>query len=283
MSQLYPGYAPLTVILPGTGSPGVIVSSGAADPHGIWPTPLEMTGGDKRFAVNLNLAMESLTSRTNWIGWRTIDWIRGGDYSAWTAQVSLNSLMLWGGSHTFNGSILITVGATWSGTAQLNGGASNVITWNGTAHFNLLTKFGGSGTVHVENGTLWQFDSGSSVNAESPISHIGATAVNVLRESGLPFPADTSDHFDPSILDLVRYDSSAITGPRIWTLDAPASGGCVTVLFYPTPGVGTLPSFTVTIEDSGGAAVTTIASGALMVPFRLYYTTIGAPRWIKII
>lgn len=91
MSQLYPGYAPLTVILPGTGSPGVIVSSGAADPHGIWPTPLEMTGGDKRFAVNLMAAVESLTSRTNLIGQRMVDWYYGGNWSSWTSGVVLGN------------------------------------------------------------------------------------------------------------------------------------------------------------------------------------------------
>lgn len=88
--QLYPGLAPLTVNTSGSGSPGVLVSSGSADPHGVWPTPDEMVGADPRLAANLMAAVEGLTSRSNWISWRIPDPIAGGDYrSLFTGAVTV--------------------------------------------------------------------------------------------------------------------------------------------------------------------------------------------------
>ena len=95
--QLYPGIAPLTVNPSGSGSPGIVVTSGASDTHGWWPSPLVVQGNDPRSAANLNAAVEAAIDRINWIGWRVIDWIAGGSYT-WTNPVTLlNQLFLNGG------------------------------------------------------------------------------------------------------------------------------------------------------------------------------------------
>jgi hypothetical protein len=78
MSNPYPGNGAL-----GTGSGGygnILNSGGPSFATGNWPTPIEATGNDNRTAANLMAAVESLTDRTNWLGWRTPDWISGGDY-----------------------------------------------------------------------------------------------------------------------------------------------------------------------------------------------------------
>lgn len=95
MPQFYPGLAPLTVITSGPSGLGLVLSSGGSDPHGVWPTPNEMVGGDKRFAVNLMAAVESLTSRTNWGAWRTIDIIGGGNYTGAHGVVALGGTWTW--------------------------------------------------------------------------------------------------------------------------------------------------------------------------------------------
>jgi hypothetical protein len=56
----------------------------------------------------------------------------------------------------------------------------------------------------------------------------GSGAVTELREVQLPFPSNTSNHFDPSIGDVIYY-SLVHGGPFVWTLDPPASGACVVV------------------------------------------------------
>ncbi len=91
----YPGIAQLVVATSGA-APGIIVTSGSGDAHGWWPTPLIVQGNDARNAANLNAAVESLTDRSNWIGWRAIDWIAGGDYrSLFGGQVMIaNSVII---------------------------------------------------------------------------------------------------------------------------------------------------------------------------------------------
>lgn len=86
----YPGVAPLTVNTSGIGGPGIIVSGGGTDPHGSWPTPVEVTGNDNRTSGNTMSMGEGLTDRDNWLGWRVPDYINGGDYrSLFVSQVQM--------------------------------------------------------------------------------------------------------------------------------------------------------------------------------------------------
>ena len=70
--QLYPGQNPVT------GAVTIHLTPG----YGLWPTPDTVTDGDERDAQHLNAAVQAATDRTNWLGWRAVDWIYGGDYSA---------------------------------------------------------------------------------------------------------------------------------------------------------------------------------------------------------
>lgn len=102
--QLYPGVAKLAVISSGPSGSGLILTSGASDAHGWWPTPLVVVGNDARSSTNLPAAVQAVTDRSNWIGWRTLDIWGGGDYSAATGALKV------GNKFTFAGGAVVPSG-----------------------------------------------------------------------------------------------------------------------------------------------------------------------------
>lgn len=132
--QLYPGVAPLTIIASGAVVVGDILTSGASDPHGWFPGPLTVEGNDPRSAANLMAAVEAVTDRINWLGWRVLDIWGGGDYSAATGPIKV------GGFWTFEpptgGPAISVVAATASfpavTVAQTGTGAAAELIQSGT-------------------------------------------------------------------------------------------------------------------------------------------------------
>lgn len=117
---------------------------------GIFPTPLEATDGDDRSAGNLMLGLESVTDRTNYLGWRMIDWISGGTYT-WTASVSLANDMTWVAVSNF------------TTTSQVNLEGATYVTGGSTGVFNIGNPILGSGVMRVRGNGIVTFDATSTI------------------------------------------------------------------------------------------------------------------------
>lgn len=226
MSQLYPGLAPLTVNISGTGSNGVLVSSGSGDPHGIWPTPLEMTGGDKRFAVNMMAAVESLTSRTNWLAWRMPDFIAGGTYT-WTGFVTWANTFLFNGATAFNNQLAVT-GSGFFLLRSSNSTPSYI--GNGTI-LNLGDPVGADGNgfitvqsasqIHVLTGGSIEFDAGSTLTANTALNSVA----HVISAGG----GGGTVNFDCSTTNTFWISGALGNAPYAFTLINAISGSRVRV------------------------------------------------------
>ena len=244
--QLYPGLAPLTVNTSGSGSPGVLVSSGSADPHGAFPTPNEMVGGDPRLAAQLMAAVESLTSRTNWLGWHTLDIFAGGDYSlAGSNQITTANAWGFKGSVGFtNASNFVANGATLYVGYAIIGAGHIVVSSNGDITVDGAATYASGSATNVQSGAVWTFAPGSTVTTSSPLIHLGVTAVSVLREvvatsivvtaggSGGHLVINADNTFDPSQADFITTTFSAVSATRTWTLTHPPSGDSCIVNLY---------------------------------------------------
>ncbi len=251
MSGAFPGAAPLAVsATTGAGAPGVLVFTGPTDPHGLWPTPSEATGTDPRWASYLMQMGEGLTHRTNWLGWRAIDWINGGIYT-WTAGVTMGNAMTWAGAQVFNN------GVTFNGI--LATAFNSNINVNGT----LYLQPGGGGTASAFSGSqidIWtpvfNIHTGITLNIGCAINRTGADlpsgagAYRALRRVAGP---STSSTITAEAQDVLVIPATLNTN-IVYTLDTPPadveltiisngylSGGSVAVLFggaaiYPTTG-----------------------------------------------
>jgi hypothetical protein len=294
----FPGVAPLTVNTIGTGSPGVLVTSGAADPHGSWPTPIEATGNDSRTAANLMAAVESLTDRTNWNAWRTIDVIAGGDYrSLFQAQVFLANILEIDRSALHGGGVttLTVFGDADGGTALLaqatSANGNGALTQGNGTGYGLQASGGASqsgakatagsgskknGIEGTGDGTDWWVGGGSwGVTAtggveitNGPLYRRGTNCYEVMREANLPFAVDSNGSFDPSTTgDTVLYAVPALTANRTWTLNHPASGGAVEFMLMATGAFGG-GGFTLSIIDQSTAVLVAPINGFIQTRFR---------------
>lgn len=258
MPQLYPGLAPLAVNTSGAGSAGVLVSSGSSDPHGIWPTPNEMVGGDKRFAGNLNASPESLTSRTNWLGWRCVDWIAGGSYP-WTAAVSLANAMAWSGIHTFNAAVGFNAGVTFNGTAAT--------TFNCNVIFaGAQTKVAPGSAFFLPSGSQIEIDAGVTTSISCTWNRFGAdlpqgtAAVRGLREATGP---SVSGNINGAAQDTLIVPAG-FTNTVVYTLTTPSPTVACRFLLVSAGAMGVGGSIQVTAN--GGSAGNMLDPGSTVAP-----------------
>lgn len=104
--QPYPGVAPFT---PLSTPPG----------KGVFPTP-DVVTTDPRSAANLMAAVQALTDRSNWEGWRAIDWQHVGTAS-YTPQGTVQFLPN-GGNGWYFGCLVRLMGTTTiGGTTTISG------------------------------------------------------------------------------------------------------------------------------------------------------------------
>jgi hypothetical protein len=283
----FPGTNPLTINSVGTGSPGVVVNTGA---HGVFTVPQVVDGGDSRSAANFGVGHESLMDSVVWIGWRVPDWITGGDYRSLfqgTVQVAnifaidrssihgggVTTLTLFGDADggtallaqatSANGNGALTQGNGTGYGLQANGGGSQSgakATAGSGSNKNGIEGTGDGSTQYSTNGSFGGKFNGGIFVFNGPVFRSGSAAISVLREGGLPFAVDSSNSFDPSTIDVLTINAPTTTSTRTWTLDHPASG--VACLFYFNPtGSGASISGNLLINDASTGNLVTITSG----------------------
>ncbi len=270
--------------------------------HGIFPLNILSFAGDTRNDTNLNAGPQGVKNAINWLTWRTPDWIAGGTYTslfAGTVTWGVTLCVAGGGAiivGTDGGGGLLKIGdSTHAGNMEVSSTGAVTTDSGSTITVNGALNLNASSVTHFKTSSTVSFDSGSSVTISSPLVHNGGTAVSVLREvaqtsltvtaggSGGHFVADAANTFDPSQADVIRSDTSGVTGAHNWTLSPPASGGCVTLLFEPVLSPPNLPNFTITLVDANtSATVTTIPLNTTQAPFRLYYSVLDG-QWRKLI
>ncbi len=173
----YPGNTPVVVHVSGTGANGVIVTAGPTDAHGFFPTGLSIDDGDQRSAGNLANIGQAQANRTQWLAWRTIDWIAGGTYT-WTGNLALSN------PFTFNGGCLFMNEVVVSSTGFFVLRGSGVSYIGNSAILNVGDPAGldGIGKVKVLSGSEIQFDAGSTLSAFTAIN--GAAVPLVVGGGG---------------------------------------------------------------------------------------------------
>jgi hypothetical protein len=288
MSHTYLGIDPIT--FGQFAAPGVVVNPQPAG-SGAYALPLVVDGGDKRSAANLMAGIEANRDCINWLTWRTVDWISGGDYrSLFKAQVSLSNVFIFDRSALHAGGLnTLTVQGDLDGGAaiwaQSNAGDSTAIQAWGHGSGNGIQSVGGAsgsgatcragagskkfGIEAFGDGTNWNSSESFGVYAHSgvrvqdgPLVRNGNASAEWLRELALPFGIDTNGSMDPSIADLFLTDlSGKISANRTWKLLAPSSKACVRARlyikayplgpFYPKWPNGTT---TITIQDNNTGA-----------------------------
>lgn len=146
---LYHGLNPVTVF-PGTPAAG----------YGFFPGPLETQGGDKRSSANLNAAVESLTSRTNFLGWRTINIVDGGTYT-FISTVNVGNAWHFTNAGWVDPSAVFNI----QGTMNLGSGLG------GAGLFTVGSAFYGIGHVLVSLGSDITVQAGGTVAVSGSTAH----------------------------------------------------------------------------------------------------------------
>jgi hypothetical protein len=197
--QLYPGTnpcSPLLILLP------------PASGYGIWPVPQEAEGGDKRSAANLMTGLESLTDRTNLLGWRVsaINPIDGTPQSlAETFTAAIFNYNVW----EFFGTINVDPGATF----YFFNGAGGYLSISANTTLNVGDTVHGNGIGHivVTNGSDITAKPGGVIIADGTG---GGTAPVIAIKNGAVFSSDAS-----SPVNLAGALNTV--GPGVSTLAAP--------------------------------------------------------------
>lgn len=249
--QLYPGVDPITTGV--ASGPGVVLFPFPTG-FGSYTVAADcITGADLRNAQNFSAGIQGNRDAIAWMTWRLPDWVSGGDYTSYTAEMTFGNELIWLGQHDFFGLTNF----------------HNVVTVISTTSLQVQGLLEVSGSQQL-NATATYTQIGPTIRS-------GAKASVANREGNLPFAADSSNHFDPSTLDFVLYDSGTNTTTRTWTFDPPASGTGQVVQFMPGPSATANAAFNLTLA-LGGGATWVIGSGTTLVPFRIYYSATMS-RW----
>lgn len=200
--QAYPGTDPVTII-PGTLTPG----------YGLWPTPQEAQGGDRRQAAQLMAGMESNTDRDNFLAWRVclLNPIEGSPQvnATFTSAIWTKNAWKFIGSATFTGTgsqvfltadtMMVAAGKTLNIGDPGGFTLGNVDIWD-----DCLVKVRGSsghpGILSAENFGIIKIKSGGTITTDSGgiMTLLGRTRVS----------ASVSATTDPG-------DDNALMGPML--------------------------------------------------------------------
>ena len=150
----YPGTnAPTISTTAGAGAPGVVVNLGA---RGVYSIPLIVTGNNDVTADNVAAAAQANRDAIVWLTYRALDWVNGGNYSAYTAGMTLGNAITFTGATTFDAPVQVAgpYGIEWltGSNAIIDSGA--FLTSSGTNHFNGATTFGAAAGVSFTSGSL---------------------------------------------------------------------------------------------------------------------------------
>lgn len=188
--------------------------------YGVWPGPLEAQDSDLRNAANLMTMGETLTDRTNFIGWRLPNYIDGGTQQVF-GTVIMNgnggsTSVEWIGVPTLYGAmpitylttVTVTDEAVWTRSGSETLSAFHVLvgstsTVSGTAASPTTVTYNGDNAypstsnnkIVLTNGAAIVTDLNSVIDAQGPIRRTGTSSVNVLRPEVLA-PTNSVDPFD---------------------------------------------------------------------------------------
>lgn len=251
--QPYPGTNGGAIVYsstPGAGgiSGGVLTIVQDAS-HGLFSVPQVVTGNDQVTTGNVAPAPQANRDAVVWIGWRTPDWINGGDYhTAFTGTVKMGGILVYEG-----GSAAILVG----GGGLLGIGGALI----------------GIATLEVTNGSTFQLDSGSVANSSAiTTSGFNITSAVLTSATAATFTGDGTGsgvkatpgasqvaavwaHNGAVFVD--KATGSPATGPTpntLWANNIPKAEGSIVVSAGPAVAAssGSFNVQSVSLTDPGG-------------------------------